>query len=684
MSRTRASAADRRCASACRRAASYEDRPLGARPRSRSGPAADGRPGAMVTRTARRAETRNMRCAVERTGAASDIVPIIARRSRGVCPYTRGDVETALAGDGRGRARRSHRRGRGGPGRGSGRGSPGPSAAASGAIATASPASVATASPIMSPTPAPTPTSRPTAIRSPAPTVATPARPATPRLAYAEFLLRVNDDRAKVEGLNADPGHRRPGPGSEGRHDRLGRHPRLRRRRARLATRASPGRLLRGGARFREGDARRRTARPPTSSSSGPPPAADSAGWPRSESALDAADAAGKCPGRVRQGPRGDVMRDVSGDPIPPVRHVTSRRIVAVRGESLEVRDDRVVGEAPLEIRAAGPRQEPVAVAVTMRTPGYEAELAVGFLRTEGLLDGQEVLATTGGDPGSLSQPDDTIVVRLSRPFDDSKVAERHFVATASCGICGKASIDEVALRCDPLPRRSGRLARRSSSPCPTCCAPPSARSTRPAVSMRPGCSRRAGELIAIREDVGRHNALDKLVGSQVLAGAMPLHDRILMVSGRVSFEIVQKAAVAGIPIVCAVSAPSDLAIETAERLGVDARRLPARRRLQRLRPRRPDRPARPERPGLTGPSGGRRSGLRRAVVDELEAEAALDAQVAVGHRRIGRRGDLDDPVVLGVEARRRSRRRSTGRSCRSRSGPTRPRCRPRACRTRT
>jgi len=261
-------------------------------------------------------------------------------------------------------------------------------------------------------------------------------------------------------------------------------------------------------------------------------------------------------------------MSDLKGDPIPPVRHVTSRRIVAVRGESLEVRDDRVVGEAPLEIRAAGPRQEPVAVAVTMRTPGHEAELAVGFLRTEGLLDGQEVLGTAGGDPGALSQPDDTIVVRLSHPFDDSKVAERHFVATASCGICGKASIDEVALRCDPLP--AGPVVSRAV----VLALPDLLRAAQRAFDETGGLHAAGlfspgGELIAIREDVGRHNALDKLVGSQVLAGSMPLHNRVLMVSGRVSFEIVQKAAVAGIPIVCAVSAPSDLAIETAERLGV-------------------------------------------------------------------------------------------------------------------
>ena len=247
---------------------------------------------------------------------------------------------------------------------------------------------------------------------------------------------------------------------------------------------------------------------------------------------------------------------------------MTSRRIVAVRGESLEVRDDRVVGEAPLEIRAAGPRQDPVAVAVTMRTPGNEAELAVGFLRTEGLLEDQEVLGTAGGDPGSLSQPDDTIVVRLSQPFDDSKVAERHFVATASCGICGKASIDEVALRVEPIP--AGPVVARSV----ILALPDLLRAAQRAFDETGGLHAAGlfspkGELLALREDVGRHNALDKLVGSQVLAGAMPLNERILMVSGRVSFEIVQKAAVAGIPIVCAVSAPSDLAIETAERLGV-------------------------------------------------------------------------------------------------------------------
>ena len=252
----------------------------------------------------------------------------------------------------------------------------------------------------------------------------------------------------------------------------------------------------------------------------------------------------------------------------PPIRHIATRQIVAVRGDAMEVREDRIVGEAPLEIRAAGPGQEPVAVAVTMRTPGHENELAVGFLRTEGLIDGGEVVGTEIGDPGLASQPDDTILVRLARPFDASVVAERHFVATASCGICGKASIDEVAVRSAPIP--DGPIVARDV----VLALPAMLRVAQRAFDETGGLHAAAlftptGELIAIREDVGRHNALDKLIGSQVLAGRLPLHDRVVMVSGRISFEIVQKAAVAGVPVLCAVSAPSDLAIETAERLGV-------------------------------------------------------------------------------------------------------------------
>jgi len=256
-------------------------------------------------------------------------------------------------------------------------------------------------------------------------------------------------------------------------------------------------------------------------------------------------------------------------DPVTsPTREITTTRAVAVRGRDIEFRGDRVVGEEPLEIRAAGPRQEPVAVAVTMRTPGHEAELAIGFLRTEGLIDGQEVIRTTTGDPATMNQPDDQLTVHLAREFDTSRVAERHFIATASCGICGKASLDEVAIRSDPIP--DGPVVRREL----ILALPNLLRAAQRAFDETGGLHAAglfsaAGELLALREDVGRHNALDKLVGSQVLAKAMPLHGRILMVSGRVSFEIVQKAAVAGIPIIAAVSAPSDLAIEAADRLGV-------------------------------------------------------------------------------------------------------------------
>jgi FdhD protein len=252
----------------------------------------------------------------------------------------------------------------------------------------------------------------------------------------------------------------------------------------------------------------------------------------------------------------------------PPTRHVTTTRIVAVRGTHLEFRGDRVVGEEPLEIRAAGPGQDPVAVAVTMRTPGNEDELAVGFLKTEGLIDGPEVLRIETGDPADMNQPDDRVTVRLARAFDASVVAERHFAATASCGICGKASLDEVAVRADPIPE-GPIIERRVLLALPDLLRAAQRAFEETGGLHAAGLYTAGGELIALREDVGRHNALDKLVGSQVLAKQMPLHGMIVMVSGRVSFEIVQKAAVAGAPVLAAVSAPSDLAIQAADRLGV-------------------------------------------------------------------------------------------------------------------
>ena len=251
-----------------------------------------------------------------------------------------------------------------------------------------------------------------------------------------------------------------------------------------------------------------------------------------------------------------------------PQRRTAGADVLVVRGGRAERRPDRLVGEEPMAIRAAGPRQAPVDVAVTMRTPGHEAELAVGFLRSEGLIEGRdEIVDVTFGDPATTSQPDDEVLVRLTRPFDASMTAERHFVATASCGICGKASLDDVEIRCDPIP--AGPVV----APSVITALPDRLREAQALFESTGGLHASGlfdatGDLIAVREDVGRHNALDKLIGSQLLAGALPLHDRIVLVSGRASFELVQKAAVAGVPILCAVSAPSDLAVEAAERLG--------------------------------------------------------------------------------------------------------------------
>jgi FdhD protein len=243
-------------------------------------------------------------------------------------------------------------------------------------------------------------------------------------------------------------------------------------------------------------------------------------------------------------------------------------RVLAVDGADVAERDDALAGEEPMQILAAGPDQAPAEVAVTMRTPGHEVELAIGFLYSEGLIAKGDVREVSFGDPASEARPDDAVTVHLDSPLDTDRVSKRHFVATASCGICGKASIDEVAMRCDPLP--DGPLVARSV----LAALPERMREAQETFEATGGLHASGlftpdGALVVLREDVGRHNALDKLIGERYLAGALPLNASILLVSGRVSFEIAQKAAVAGIPILAAVSAPSDLAVRTADRLGM-------------------------------------------------------------------------------------------------------------------
>ena len=199
-------------------------------------------------------------------------------------------------------------------------------------------------------------------------------------------------------------------------------------------------------------------------------------------------------------------------------RQATRVRVTAWRAGVVETRDDRLAGEEPMAIRACGPGQDPIDIAVTMRTPGHEAELAAGFLLTEGLIDGRgDIVSIEVADPGTHARPDDDVVVRLARPLDPAGIASRNFVATASCGICGKASLDQVEVRCAPIP--DGPVVTPE-----TLLALPARLREGQAVFGATGGLHAAGlftpdgTLVALREDIGRHNALDKLVGSR-LAG---------------------------------------------------------------------------------------------------------------------------------------------------------------------
>ncbi len=246
----------------------------------------------------------------------------------------------------------------------------------------------------------------------------------------------------------------------------------------------------------------------------------------------------------------------------------TTAPVITLDGGVVTRHSDVLVGEEPLQVMAAGPHQPPVEVAVTMRTPGDEADLAIGFLVTEGLATPGDIVGVTPADPAEVSRPDDSVVVHLRAPLDQTRIAERRTVATASCGICGTASIEDIVRRCEPLP--DGPTIDHSLLPL----LPARLRAAQETFDSTGGLHAAGlfdttGTLSLLREDVGRHNALDKVVGAAAAAGMLPLHDSLLLLSGRVSFELVQKAAMAGIPMLVAVGAPTDLAVDTAEALGM-------------------------------------------------------------------------------------------------------------------
>jgi FdhD protein len=265
----------------------------------------------------------------------------------------------------------------------------------------------------------------------------------------------------------------------------------------------------------------------------------------------------------------GPIMEDMLGSSPATRRTMASARVLSVKSGSPVTRPDRLAAEEPMEIRVAGPGEEPESVAVTLRTPGNDFELAVGFLYTEGLIASRDEVASVAYclDLPPDQQEYNVVTVELTRTFDASSL-KRNFYATSSCGICGKASIEQVHVRCSQL--EPGPVIAGSA----VLALPGRLRHAQRIFEETGGLHGSAlfdptGSILSVREDVGRHNAVDKLVGQSVLAGTVPLSDRVLMVSGRVSFEIVQKAAVAGIPIVCAVSAPSNLAVDTAQELGM-------------------------------------------------------------------------------------------------------------------
>jgi FdhD protein len=250
---------------------------------------------------------------------------------------------------------------------------------------------------------------------------------------------------------------------------------------------------------------------------------------------------------------------------------VTVQRAV---GDSVQSGSDELAVEEPLEIRLAyqadGQRVER-SISVTMRTPGQDAELAVGFLLGEGIIRGHGDLATVrpcGPGVGPLRLHN---VVRVELRADvgvDMKRLERHFYTTSSCGVCGKTSLE--ALHVSPgfeLSVGDPVVSAETIHRLPQQLRQSQAIFDHTGGLHGAGLFTAGGELVGLREDVGRHNAVDKVIGTEALAGRVPLRDRLILVSGRASFELVQKALMAGIPVMVAVGAPSSLAVELACRV---------------------------------------------------------------------------------------------------------------------
>jgi FdhD protein len=251
-------------------------------------------------------------------------------------------------------------------------------------------------------------------------------------------------------------------------------------------------------------------------------------------------------------------------------RPILTVPVQKVDGDTSAPVQDLLAVEEPLEIRL-GPKP----VSITMRTPGHDFELAAGFLFTEGILhDAAEIREIHWSHPpnGNASvnprQLGNSVTVELNPGVEvDLDRLERHFYTSSSCGVCGKASIEAIQMQgCPVLPRNAPLVATTVIHRLPE-----TLRRDQPVFERTGGLHAAAlfspdGKLEVLREDVGRHNAVDKLIGSQMLAGRTPLGNRLLLVSGRASFELVQKALMAGIPILAAVGAPSSLAVETAQR----------------------------------------------------------------------------------------------------------------------